>query len=247
MTKWTFGPRHDWYALSETRHRTGRGTSGTMGKLRSGVDSQVDMTSFSQPGSGRGRSRSTSVGTRVRSRGQSLVEFSLVVPVFLMLIFGIIDFGYIYAQDIGLTNAVRVGARWASINPVAWSSSDPAPSGTIEGQVQTAANPGTVATSNIQISYWVPQPPPSGTSASSGTPTSSSGAVECGYFSNGAFTINPDYVGPDGTQALCDAQGNLVEVQASETVSPLGILFTGSTGPSITMSQQSTMMEEQSS
>ena len=51
-------------------------------------------------------------------RGQSLVEFSLVLPVLLIMVFGIIDFGLGLRSYISLTNATREGARFAAVgNP----------------------------------------------------------------------------------------------------------------------------------
>jgi TadE-like protein len=51
-----------------------------------------------------------------RSRGQSLVEFSLVLPVFLLMVFAIIDMGrVIWAYD-NLASAAREGARYASVH-----------------------------------------------------------------------------------------------------------------------------------
>ena len=51
-------------------------------------------------------------------RGQSLVEFSLLVPVMMILVFGIIDFGMGLRSYISLTNATREGARFAAVgNP----------------------------------------------------------------------------------------------------------------------------------
>lgn len=51
-------------------------------------------------------------------RGQSLVEFSLLLPVMLIIIFGIIDFGMGLRSYISLTNATREGARFAAVgNP----------------------------------------------------------------------------------------------------------------------------------
>jgi Flp pilus assembly protein TadG len=50
-----------------------------------------------------------------RQRGQSLVEFALVIPLFLVLVFGIIDFGLGLKSWITITNAAREGARFAAI------------------------------------------------------------------------------------------------------------------------------------
>lgn len=52
-----------------------------------------------------------------RSRGQSLVEFALVVPVFLMIAFGTIDFGLAFDSSLTITNAAREGARYGVTDP----------------------------------------------------------------------------------------------------------------------------------
>jgi Flp pilus assembly protein TadG len=54
-----------------------------------------------------------------RQRGDSgaaAVEFALVLPILLMLVFGIIQFGFILAQQVALNGAVRSGARYGSVN-----------------------------------------------------------------------------------------------------------------------------------
>ena len=54
--------------------------------------------------------------TRRRERGQGLTEFAIVLPVFLLIIFGIIDLGrVVWALD-NLANAAREGAHYASIH-----------------------------------------------------------------------------------------------------------------------------------
>ena len=53
------------------------------------------------------------------SRGQSLVEFSLLLPVMLIMVFGIIDFGLGLRSYISLTNATREGARYAALGNTA--------------------------------------------------------------------------------------------------------------------------------
>lgn len=49
-------------------------------------------------------------------KGQSLVEMALILPILLLLLMGIIDFGWIFANQIELQNAARDGARYASVN-----------------------------------------------------------------------------------------------------------------------------------
>ena len=47
--------------------------------------------------------------------GQNLVEFALLLPVLMYILMGIMQFGLIFAVYLTLNNAVREGARWASI------------------------------------------------------------------------------------------------------------------------------------
>jgi hypothetical protein len=50
-----------------------------------------------------------------RERGSAAVEFALVLPVLILLIFGIIDFGRMLSAKIILTDAAREGARAAAL------------------------------------------------------------------------------------------------------------------------------------
>jgi Flp pilus assembly protein TadG len=55
---------------------------------------------------------------RARSRGeggQALVEFALVLPLLLLILLGIVQFGTVFRDYIALTDATRVGARQASV------------------------------------------------------------------------------------------------------------------------------------
>lgn len=55
---------------------------------------------------------------RRRERAQSLAEFAMVVPVFLILVFGIIDFGMGLRAYITVSQATREAARYAAVgNP----------------------------------------------------------------------------------------------------------------------------------
>jgi len=48
-------------------------------------------------------------------RGQGLVEFALAVPVLLMLVLGVVQFGVVYSHGTALTDAVRVAGRAAAL------------------------------------------------------------------------------------------------------------------------------------
>lgn len=48
-------------------------------------------------------------------RGQSLVEFTLILPIFLVLLFAIVDFGMGFHAWITVTNSAREGARLGAV------------------------------------------------------------------------------------------------------------------------------------
>lgn len=48
-------------------------------------------------------------------KGQSLVEFALVIPVMILLFMGMFDFGWILHRQIQLDNATRLGARRGAV------------------------------------------------------------------------------------------------------------------------------------
>ena len=48
------------------------------------------------------------------ARGQSLVEFTLIVPVFMVILFGMIEFGFVFTHDLTVEYATREGARAGS-------------------------------------------------------------------------------------------------------------------------------------
>ena len=64
--------------------------------------------------------------SRERRRGAAAAEFAVVLPVFVLLIFGILEFGRMIMVQQILTNASREGARLACID------------GSTESNVQTA-------------------------------------------------------------------------------------------------------------
>jgi Flp pilus assembly protein TadG len=67
-----------------------------------------------------GKSRLAAIRRRAThgswDRGAAAVEFALILPILLLLIFGIIDFGRALNAQITLTQAAREGARLVSLN-----------------------------------------------------------------------------------------------------------------------------------
>ena len=58
-----------------------------------------------------------------RTRGQSLVEFALVLPIMLLLTLTALDFGRVYLGYINLQNMARIAANSAANHPGAWDAS----------------------------------------------------------------------------------------------------------------------------
>ena len=56
---------------------------------------------------------------RRRSRGQSLTEFALIAPLFFLILFSVIQLGFLLGGQIGFTNGVRETARYAATLPTA--------------------------------------------------------------------------------------------------------------------------------
>jgi Flp pilus assembly protein TadG len=52
-----------------------------------------------------------------RSHGASAAELAIILPLFVTIVLGCVDFGRFAYNYIALTNAVRAGAAWAMINP----------------------------------------------------------------------------------------------------------------------------------
>jgi hypothetical protein len=51
-----------------------------------------------------------------RSRGQGIAEFGLVLPVFMLMVMGILDVGRVVWATDALSHAAREGARYASVH-----------------------------------------------------------------------------------------------------------------------------------
>ena len=94
-------------------------------------------------------------------RGQSMVEFAAVMTIFLVLVFGIAEFGFVILNSVRLTNAANDAARVGALK------------GGTDAQAITAAN--TATSSLISCPTQTPQ------TDRSGTPTQLTMTVLCDY------------------------------------------------------------------
>lgn len=58
---------------------------------------------------------SSAAGRRRGERGSAIIEAAIVTPVFFLLLFGVLEFGFLFRTDLTTTNASRDGARAASV------------------------------------------------------------------------------------------------------------------------------------
>ncbi len=93
------------------------------------------------------RYRSVPVPTR-RSRGQALVEFALVLVPLMLIFLGILQFGFLYGTQIGLTNAAREAARYAAASQTATSAQATSHGTQVMSQLTTKILP-----NNVQSFY----------------------------------------------------------------------------------------------
>jgi Flp pilus assembly protein TadG len=71
---------------------------------------------------------------RQEEKGQTATELALVLPVFCLLLFGVIQFGILFNNYLTLTDAVRAGARTAAVSRL-----EAVPENVAEARVRSAA------------------------------------------------------------------------------------------------------------
>lgn len=98
------------------------------------------------------RPSNTSRKSRARQRGQSLVELAFALPLFLVLVMGIIDFSWGLKSWISITNAAREAARYGAVSCAA---GDDDASGVSQRAIDTASGLGLTA-ANVTVTNCSP-------------------------------------------------------------------------------------------
>jgi Flp pilus assembly protein TadG len=92
-----------------------------------------------------------------RDRGAAAVEFALLLPMLLLLLFGLIDFGRALNAQITLTQAARVGARMAALGEANVASQTQAAATGLSGVTVTVtacpADSGPSSDASVEVSY----------------------------------------------------------------------------------------------
>ncbi len=79
-----------------------------------------------------------------------MVEFALVLPILLMVLFGIIQFGLTFNNYVSLTDAVRAGARTAAVSRLA-----PDPTGDTVSKVKASTDLDSTKVNVTVTSTWL--------------------------------------------------------------------------------------------
>jgi Flp pilus assembly protein TadG len=118
--------------------------------------------------------RTTPLGRR--DDGAAAVEFALVVPLLILLVFGIINFGVLFSQQLTLNNAVREGARGTVVKGTSLTCKQvrTAVSGALSGLAMT---PGSVLVKTTTVTPAGATSSPCGTTALAPAGTSSQDAI----------------------------------------------------------------------
>jgi PKD repeat protein/Flp pilus assembly protein TadG len=99
------------------------------------------------------------IRNRQRSRGQSLAEFAVVLPIILLLTLIALDFGRVYLGYINLQSMARIAANYAANEPDAWGATpDPIVQNKYKNQILADAAATNCALPKVGAVTMVPPP-----------------------------------------------------------------------------------------
>lgn len=158
-----------------------------------------------------------------------MVELALVIPILVLLLNAAVDFGYLYSERLEVSNATRVGVRWATTHPTSWSNNAAPADTTIEGEIIYAGDTRNIINddTHIQIKYY-----------DMTTPTA---PVYCGTYqeSTNTFVASGAY-----TQSNCVKPGNLITITVNYYYAPFTLGISQLFGTSILVTSTASMLEQ---
>jgi Flp pilus assembly protein TadG len=163
----------------------------------------------------------------LNDRGTATIELAIVLPILLMVMFGIAEFGIFFTQPQAITIAAHNGARYATVHPTAWSNAASPPANTIEGQILVGQNSSAIPNddSHTSIVYQV---------------ISGSTATTCGHYS-----ATSGFVAASGcSQSTSVVSGSLIQVTITYTYHVLTPVFQTMFPSGLTFSPGASMLEE---
>ncbi|MGK2851942.1 MAG: PKD domain-containing protein [Candidatus Limnocylindrales bacterium] len=128
-----------------------------------GVTSSIDVITFHPPTREplmRSFTNARHFRRRPRSRGQSLVEFALILPIMLLFLAAVVDLGRVFYATISLNNAAREGAFQAAQTPDSYQSGQACNTATnlvvCRVQLESKDSSVSIAPSDISLSCGTP-------------------------------------------------------------------------------------------
>jgi hypothetical protein len=147
-----------------------------------------------------------------RSKGQGLLEFALISPILLVLLFGIVDMGWIAFNFAQLFNGVREGVRYGSVPGFDATKQYVNCSG-IRARIVDMAGFSGIKNSTSDISIWYDDGRPFDTTTS---PNSKVGTCDSAYVGTPTSSANPYKAQGSSTATLRNVQnGDRIVVSVS--------------------------------
>jgi len=172
------------------------------------------------------------------TRAQTLAEFALVAPLLLLLLFGVIDFGWMVFNYNQLFNALREALRYGSV-PGYDSTPQYIQCDAIRKQITDLANLSHIAASNITITYDDGRPATDDTYIVGTCPIGGSFTANAAYVPPGAVVAAPQTTVNSGNRIVINIDVNVpfltplirtfasggirMQFQAARTIFPDGL------------------------
>jgi Flp pilus assembly protein TadG len=160
-------------------------------------------------------------------RATATMGLAIVLPILLMVMFGIAEFGIFFTQAQAVTIAAHNGARYATVHPTSWSNAASPPANTIQGQILLGETTTSIPNddSHISIAFQT---------------VSGSNAATCGHYSaSSGFVAASGY-----SQSTCVVSGSLIQVTITYTYHFMTPGFQNIFPNGLTFSPGASMLEE---